>query len=207
MHWCLHSDCAFPQCFTSHGSKWLNVIVGMFWKALGIWRGKHRSMACSFLPVTSQYRALYLPHDAQILHQINKSAVALAFEEVRTPYTSGWEICKQKSGNAYQRKGTRKQMTHLKSTFTTVFFKRLSGVKCRSQTMRAFLSKYLSVLRPSLVFLRPPCSSCHLAHGAHHHGKNQHESKLRHIRETYYEQNCKSAIWIPRSAKTIQRQT
>ena len=49
----------------------------------------------------------------------NTPAVTLAFEEMRTPYASGREICVQKCGNAYQRKEIEKRMTHFKSTFTT----------------------------------------------------------------------------------------
>ena len=44
-------------------------------------------------------------------------AVALAFEEMRTPYASGREVCVQKFGNAYQRKEIEKRMTHFKSIF------------------------------------------------------------------------------------------
>ena len=36
---------------------------------------------------------------------------AVAFEEMRTPYPSGREICVQKFGNAYQRKEIEKRMT------------------------------------------------------------------------------------------------
>ena len=41
-----------------------------------------------------------------------KSAVALAFEEMRTPHASWREICVQKFGNAYQRKEVEKRMPH-----------------------------------------------------------------------------------------------
>ena len=44
-----------------------------------------------------------------------KRAVALAFEEMRTPYASGREICVQKFGNAYQRKEIEKRMPHFKT--------------------------------------------------------------------------------------------
>ena len=74
------------------------------------------------------------------------SDVTLAFEEMRTPYRSGQDICLQIFGNAYQRKYVQKWMTHFKSTFTTRFIKRFSKIKC-SQTMRAFLSQYSSAFR------------------------------------------------------------
>ena len=45
------------------------------------------------------------------------TAVALAFEEMRTSYASGREICVQKFGNAYQRKKIEKWMPHFNSTF------------------------------------------------------------------------------------------
>ena len=87
------------------------------------------------------------------------AAVALAFVELRTPYASEWEICVQKFGNAHQRKEKGKRMTHFKSTSCTGFIKRFSEVKCCSQAMRAFLSKYSSVIRPRPIFLRTPCAS------------------------------------------------
>ena len=68
------------------------------------------------------------------------SVVALAFEEMRTPYASGRGICVQKFGNVYQWKEIDKQMLHFKSTFTTKFIKRFSEIKCSSQIMHAFLS-------------------------------------------------------------------
>ena len=40
------------------------------------------------------------------------TAVALTFEEMRTPYASGRNICVQKFGNAYQRKEIEKRMPH-----------------------------------------------------------------------------------------------
>ena len=46
----------------------------------------------------------------------NLGAVALAFEEMHTPYASGREICVQKVGNAYQWKEIEKRMTNFKST-------------------------------------------------------------------------------------------
>ena len=60
--------------------------------------------------------------------------------EMRTPYASGREICVQNFGNAYQGKEIEKRMPHFKSTLTTKFIKRLSEIKCYSQTMHAFLS-------------------------------------------------------------------
>ena len=63
-------------------------------------------------------------------------AVALAFEEMHTPYASG----REKFGNVYQWKEIEKQMLHFKSTFTTEFIKRFSEVICSSQTMHTFLS-------------------------------------------------------------------
>ena len=88
----------------------------------------------SFLPLRANYHRCSLP------------AIALAFEEMRTPYASGWEICIQKFGNAYQRKEIEKRMAHFKSTFTTWFIKRFSEIKC-SQTTRAFLSPYSRAFR------------------------------------------------------------
>ena len=87
-----------------------------------------------------------------------RPAVSLAFEEMRTPYASGWGICVQKFGNTCQRKEVGKWITLLKSTFTTGFIKRFGKIKC-SQTMRAFFLKYSSVLRPSSVFLRTRIAS------------------------------------------------
>ena len=47
---------------------------------------------------------------------VSEPVVALAFEEMRTPYESGREICLQKSVNAYQRKEIEKRMPHFKRT-------------------------------------------------------------------------------------------
>ena len=44
-------------------------------------------------------------------------AVALTFEEMRTSYASGREICIQELGNTYQRKEIEKGMPHFKSIF------------------------------------------------------------------------------------------
>ena len=44
-------------------------------------------------------------------------AVAPPFEEIRTPYTSGWEICIQKSRNACQRKEIEKHDTFQKHLY------------------------------------------------------------------------------------------
>ena len=70
-----------------------------------------------------------------------QTAVALAFEEMRTPYASGREICGKIFGNAYQRKEIEKRMPHFESTFTTEFIKRFSKIQFSSQTIRVFLSK------------------------------------------------------------------
>ena len=47
---------------------------------------------------------------------VSEPVVALAFEEMRTPYESGREICVQKSVNAYQPKEIEKRMPHFKRT-------------------------------------------------------------------------------------------
>ena len=79
--------------------------------------------------------------------QNTNAAVALAFEEMHTPYASGRTTCVH-FGNAYQRKEVEETIEQKKSS---------------SQTMRAFLSQYSSgfrdcvfwgVLRPSPTFLR-----------------------------------------------------
>ena len=49
--------------------------------------------------------------------------VALAFEEMCTPYASGQEVVYKKFGNTYQRKEIEKWMPHFQSTFTTKFIK------------------------------------------------------------------------------------
>ena len=43
--------------------------------------------------------------------------VALAFEQMRTPYASGLETCVRNLGNAYQQKQIEKRLTHFQSTF------------------------------------------------------------------------------------------
>ena len=90
-------------------------------------------------------------NDEQQLHlwiQYIYSAAALAFEEMRTPYTSRREICVQKFQNAYQRKQIEKRMMHSESTFG--FVKRFSEIKCSSQMMHAFLSQYSCAFRDRL---------------------------------------------------------
>ena len=67
------------------------------------------------------------------------TAVALAFEEMRTPYASGREICVQKFGNAYQRneRDSAKWMARFKSTFATIT--QVSDIlECCSQTRFPF---------------------------------------------------------------------
>ena len=51
------------------------------------------------------------------------AGVALAFEEMHIPYTSGREICVQKVRNVYQWKEIGKRMPHFKCSFTTKFIK------------------------------------------------------------------------------------
>ena len=54
--------------------------------------------------VCYNYRRCYTVKFSQQL--ATQPAVALAFEEMRTPYASGREVCVQKFVNAYQRKET-----------------------------------------------------------------------------------------------------
>ena len=75
------------------------------------------------------------------------SAFPLAFEEMRTPYASGREICVQKLRNAYQRKEIAKRMTHFKSTGHRV---KQMIQRNKSETMLAFLSQYPFALRDRL---------------------------------------------------------
>ena len=68
--------------------------------------------------------------------RLRLSAVALAFDEMRTPYPSGQEICVQNFGNAYQWREIETRMTHFKSTLSTGFIKRFREIKCSQNNAR-----------------------------------------------------------------------
>ena len=73
------------------------------------------------------------------------TAVAVAFEEMRTPYASGREICAQKFENAYKRKEMEKRMPHF------VFC--LRHVETESRFFFAYAVRIASMILHTAIFL------------------------------------------------------
>ena len=100
---------------------------------LYFWRGCRGNL--KLIPLGSE-RVKHLEHST--------SAVALAFEEMRTPYASGKEIWVQKSEMRTNEKPIQKRMPHFKRTIQI------------QQTMRAFFhTRICSVIVCVMFCLRP----------------------------------------------------
>ena len=98
-------------------------------------------------PVMAHHVAIWC--DVVFAESAYHSAVALAFEEMRSPYASGREICVQKFEIRTNEKRLREMNERFSSTFATItpFSEILKGC---SQTVRVFLSQYSRVFRDRL---------------------------------------------------------